>query len=796
MGRRARSPLAALRMASLGHKWLSFGEWLRQQRGSGEGEAASEAGTAVSEDGDAQLEAPAPQSASGQADAAASQLVAAASSSSPPTAAPAVAGPGSGGGGEGRGGSPPPAAPPRPQLRPLLADCRCEMRMASECSRARQEALVMLAAPGMPLHRAPVLTARQAQALIAAVSEPLVSINAGRLTRRLAAPTRLEPTAARGKLSLWLLPSDDLVLTWQETTDLPPAEAEPQACAAGGEPGGGRAADGAGGSGGAEAEAGADASASLPAAPACREAATVSVWEELAHFPTLCHLAEDSPPDPALLVPRSPDPAVPGSLPSLPPVVTIHMLRGDASGRSFYVRVRDDVAAANVELALAVAPAAGGAASPGDSAAGPGRRALAPLDGAAQPPPRLYFWLTDADVARALACLGRLKSLLKRPPTLSRRSGVPEQQLAQVAGWLRDVEAHQQRQAQAEAQAAAAEQQAAERLEGAPDRPAAPAAAGGPLSPGALLGRSRSPAAVACGLRALLCPPAPPGAAGGGAAAQQQQQQEAAREQGEVSAAASASASALAVYQDMAFGGGVVVPVHMSVTVTVALSAAGGGRAVLAAAACDRARAAAEARTKAAVDASGRQQVECRLAELLVARARQQRQRARMARQEVRRIAARRAAANESVLLLRAAEARNALARTGCGGAQAETAGGDAAPAPGPAATAGAFAAFTSSSSTRADAPTRGVSVAAVADGGGAADSTAPAPLPAPAAARSGQVTIDNLTAVLQSATLDGGAPGAAAAAAGGAAQGQPGAGGRQVSVTDLAELLRRQDSC
>ncbi len=84
----------------------------------------------------------------------------------------------------------------------------------------------------------------QATALLKAISEPLVSLEVGRLTRRLSSPTKLVPTEERGVLSLWLLPNDDLVLTWR-------AALAPQSAPAGSEP-----------------------------APC-----GMAVWEALAHFP-------------------------------------------------------------------------------------------------------------------------------------------------------------------------------------------------------------------------------------------------------------------------------------------------------------------------------------------------------------------------------------------------------------------------------------------------------------------------------------------------------------------------------
>lgn len=65
----------------------------------------------------------------------------------------------------------PAAATPAPSLplnrlpemtaRSLVPDCRLETRLVNEYTCARQQMTVMLAAPGMPLHKAPIVTAKQ-----------------------------------------------------------------------------------------------------------------------------------------------------------------------------------------------------------------------------------------------------------------------------------------------------------------------------------------------------------------------------------------------------------------------------------------------------------------------------------------------------------------------------------------------------------------------------------------------------------------------------------------------------------
>ena len=183
-------------MASLdpASKWLSFGEWLQQQR-SAEGTAPD--ATSTPSDGlVVTSHADSPSAAPCMPTAASAHTTSSSSNASSSSSGVAITSTGT------QGTS---STSSRPPLRTLVSDCRMETRVAGDCARARQEPLVMLAAPGMPLHRAPVLTARQAQALMAAVSAPLVSINVGRLTRKLTAPTKLEATEARGQLSLWLV---------------------------------------------------------------------------------------------------------------------------------------------------------------------------------------------------------------------------------------------------------------------------------------------------------------------------------------------------------------------------------------------------------------------------------------------------------------------------------------------------------------------------------------------------------------------------------------------------------------
>lgn len=158
------------------------------------------------------------------------------------------------------------------------------------------------------------------------------------------------------------------------------------------------------------------------------------------------------------------------------------MLRGDTTGRSFYIRVRGDVAEANLEAATAAVPDAARLLQQ-QRTSGSGPEAAEAMGA-----PRMYFWLTDRDLGRAVYSLGRLKSLLKRPPTLAKRSGVPERQLAQLGAWVARADAlaaEQQRQAVAAGQQQL-EQQQHEDSEQAWNESAGPAAdAAVPASSGA-----------------------------------------------------------------------------------------------------------------------------------------------------------------------------------------------------------------------------------------------------------------------------------------------------------------------
>jgi len=290
---------------------------------------------------------------------------------------------------------------------------------------------VMLAIPGMPLDKAPILTARQASSLIASLSEPLAQVEVGRLTRRLEHPSKLVPTEERGTLSLWLLPNDEMSFMWHthqsieeelyrnnsnnnsgesdvasssSLADARPDIAQPSVATT---PNPTTAPS--------SSTSSSSTSNPLPfAAPPLPDSVTIAtssltMWEELAHFPAAYNFIQDD-----------------------QPLVTIHMLTGDHSGRAFYIKFREDVEAVTNQVER-----------------GPGR---------------MYFWLTEPSKSRGIQSLGALKGCWKRPVSLAKRSGVAEKQIEIISKWTQQADAALIRQQQ--------QQQASLSLDGTPKRSA------------------------------------------------------------------------------------------------------------------------------------------------------------------------------------------------------------------------------------------------------------------------------------------------------------------------------------
>jgi hypothetical protein len=314
------------------------------------------------------------------------------------------------------------------------------------------------------------------------------------------------------------------------------------------------------------------------------------------------------------------------------------MLRGDSTGRSFYIRPRIDAIAAQTEAAANTIQHAARTATASGSNTGPvsavdsllegafsnansttaaavaaatsgGASNSSSFEGAAgEEGRRMYFWLTGPELASAARSLGRLKSLVKRPPTLVKRSGVPQRQLNQIATWLQqlDIVAHQQQAAAAAAISAAAP---------APTIPVPDAPANSNSSVVALLGHQGEPQAQSS--RATAARPV--------------QQQES----GRLAASGAVSATAAAVYRDRCFK--ISCPCAITVGASVSLSGNPSERTVagteaaaqeLTGKAAQRAKQVAEDVARRTVDRIGRRNLEEAICESLIRSVRSQRAKA------------------------------------------------------------------------------------------------------------------------------------------------------------------------
>lgn len=236
--------------------------------------------------------------------------------------------------------------------------------------------------------------------------------------------------------------------------------------------------------------------------------------------------------------------------------------------------------------------------------------------------------------------------------------------------------------------------------------------------------------------------------------------------------------------------------------------------ALLPAEASARARAVAERQAKTAVDRSGRQRIEERLAEVVIRNVRAQRNRARKERQVQRDGAARQALARQALLLARQATGRTAepsppaqQQQEGAAATVPSTASAHM-PHSSPFALAAASSGeceLAAPANDHTTPPSFATPLASGGGGGRAFSSPAALPIPSPALPGS-RVTLGNLHSLLNAPRLDtassqssatdelGGTAGSAAAAAGAAmANGRGSAAGAPsgaLSIADLAELL------
>lgn len=357
------------------------------------------------------------------------------------------------------------------------------------------------------------------------------------------------------------------------------------------------------------------------------------------------------------------------------------MLRGDSSGRSFYLRVREDIAVAHMAAVTGRHPEAaaglglGGSRSatnhPSSSSSG-SQQQQQPISG------RMYFWVTDPDLDAGIVSLGRLKSLLKRPPTLAKRTGIPEAQLERIGEWL----------ARADTGDVTPENDADGSLsrdnnehDGLPtsEHTAEATALGGNNGAGSAV---QAPFGLPnhVGLRANTLPhpllmarnvsgPRAPleNNTGGGEEHQNAGSSSPSSSSRALRATGSVSATAAAVYQDRRFT--ITCPCTISVVVTLGLEAdlregnsldgsrIADARSALGTLLNQKARRLAEVEARRCVDEAGRARVEERLAELLLRSVRVQRAGLRAARLEARAIEARLVVAARVLPLIKRAAA-------------------------------------------------------------------------------------------------------------------------------------------
>ena len=269
----------------------------------------------------------------------------------------------------------------------VLKDCRHQsglMTGVGGSSRARQEMTVMLGAPGMALDKCAIVPSKAINAVMSSLYEPLAQVDVGVLTRHLESPTRLKPRvfAGKGTLSLFILPDESLSLVYQSVIAK-----------------------------------GADEVVKSPESDFAivdmlksgmknvqdveYASAEVSMWEELARFPRWREIDQS-------------------------PIVTIHMLKGDQSGRSFYVMSGKDTEPPNQPMSES-----------GKDKFDTFQDEHGPSKSCDK---RFYFWLSGSNLEESVHALGKMKAYIKRPPSLAKISGVSEQLLARLSDWLVHVE--------------------------------------------------------------------------------------------------------------------------------------------------------------------------------------------------------------------------------------------------------------------------------------------------------------------------------------------------------------------
>lgn len=269
----------------------------------------------------------------------------------------------------------------------IQKDCRMESSLLSSSSggpvQGLQEMSVMLGAPGIPALKCPIIPTKAIGTIMTALYEPLVAVEVGVLTRTLESPMHLKPRqhAGRGTLSLYILPDDSLSLTFEgriENLDKKKSDVldifnhgmtNVQDIGY------------------------ADAQASM--------------WEELARFPRWREQSDKA-------------------------VVTVHMLKGDKSGRSFYVMAGEGTHPPCFPLSC-----------DSQKKFDEFRSATIAKESSTR---RFYFWMCGGNTDEDIHSLGKIKSYIKHPPTLAKVAGVPQSVIDSLSTWAGHIDQRQQEQ--------------------------------------------------------------------------------------------------------------------------------------------------------------------------------------------------------------------------------------------------------------------------------------------------------------------------------------------------------------
>lgn len=278
---------------------------------------------------------------------------------------------------------------PTPGKGPVMIpkDCRMESSLLAGVSggpvRGLQEMSIMLGAPGIPAIQCPVIPTKAIGNIVTALYEPLVTLEVGVLTRTLESPMLLKPrnNVRHGTLSLYILPDDSLSLTFEGHVEnvekknssvldiLNHGMSHVQNI---------KYAD-----------------------------VQASMWEELARFPRWREQTDKA-------------------------IVTVHMLKGDKSGRSFYVLAGEGTNPPGFPLSCN-----------GQKRFDEFRSVTVPQESQNR---RYYFWMTSPNVEDDVHALGRIKSYIKHPPSLAKIAGVPQTLLESLSSWAERIDQIQREQ--------------------------------------------------------------------------------------------------------------------------------------------------------------------------------------------------------------------------------------------------------------------------------------------------------------------------------------------------------------